>query len=114
MIITKEEKEIENAENPTGNSQDSLIFKIFDVKTPYTPTPVFRSLTGKYAVKIIRSSDEEYQQIALREYFLLKKLNHKGIIRVSEAFSHPGKGTIYIVMELVEGLTVKKYVKRES
>ena len=32
---------------------------------------------------------------------------------MTEAFSHPGKGTIYIVMELVNGLTVKKYVKHE-
>jgi serine/threonine protein kinase len=54
-----------------------------------------------FAVKIIRSSDEEYQQVALKEFWTLKKLNHPGIVKVHDAFNNPAKGTIYIVMELV-------------
>ena len=52
-------------------------------------------------MKIIRSSDEEYQQVALKEYWTLKKLNHPGIVKVHDAFNHLGKGTIYIVMDLI-------------
>ena len=54
-----------------------------------------------FAVKIIRSSDEEYQQVALKEFWMLKKLNHPGIVKVHDAFKNPSKGTIYIVMELI-------------
>jgi serine/threonine protein kinase len=43
---------------------------------------------------------------------MLKKLNHPGIVKVHEAFNNPAKGTIYLVMELIKGFTVKKYVKK--
>ncbi len=42
---------------------------------------------------------------------MLKKLNHPGIVKVYEAFNNPAKGIIYIIMELINGTTVKKYVK---
>jgi serine/threonine protein kinase len=60
-----------------------------------------KNLNEAFAVKIIRSSDEEYQQVALKEYWTLKKLNHPGIVKVHDAFNHLGKGTIYIVMDLI-------------
>ena len=44
---------------------------------------------------------------------MLKKLNHPGIVKVHEAFNNPAKGTIYLVMELIQGFTVKKYVKKQ-
>jgi serine/threonine protein kinase len=77
-------------------------------------TPHFRSTDGKYAVKIIRPHDEEYQQIALKEYKLVRKLNHPGIIKMVDAFVNSQKGTIYLVMQLVQGLTIRKYVKRQQ
>lgn len=39
-----------------------------------------------YAVKIIRSSDEEIREVGLREFKLLQSLNHKNIIKMHEAF----------------------------
>ena len=62
-------------------------------------------------MKIIRCIDSEYQTIAIREYKLLKKLNHKKIIRMSDCYLNQGRETIYMVMELVQGQTLKKYVK---
>ena len=40
----------------------------------------------KFAVKIIRARDEEYQNVALKEYHLLKSISHPGIIRMKDAF----------------------------
>ena len=54
-----------------------------------------------FAVKIIRSSDEEYQKVAIKEFWTLKKLNHPGIVKVHDAYNHQGKGTIYIIMDLI-------------
>jgi serine/threonine protein kinase len=65
----------------------------------------------RYAVKIIRAKDEEYQRIALREFRLLTKLNHKSIIKMEDAFVNPARETIYLVMEYIEGDTIRKFVK---
>ena len=40
----------------------------------------------KFAVKIIRARDEEYQRAAIKEYSLLKNLTHPGIIRMVDAY----------------------------
>lgn len=64
----------------------------------------------KYAVKIIRARDEEYQCVALKEYHLLKRLNHDGVIKMQEAYINKSSHAIYLVMELVEGLPLKTYI----
>jgi serine/threonine protein kinase len=57
----------------------------------------------KFAVKIIRARDEEYQHVALKEFHLLRLLNHYGIIKMVDAFVNRSRHTIYLVMDLVEG-----------
>ena len=39
-----------------------------------------------YAVKIIRSPDEEIREVGLKEYKLLKTVSHPNIIRMYEAY----------------------------
>ena len=61
----------------------------------------------KFAVKIIRARDEEYQSVALKEYYLLKQLGHPGVIKMVDAFVNNSSHSIYLVMELVHGLPLK-------
>ena len=61
----------------------------------------------KFAVKIIRARDEEYQSVAIKEYHLLKQLGHPGVIKMVDAFVNNSSHSIYLVMELVEGLPLK-------
>lgn len=60
----------------------------------------------KYAVKIIRSSDEEIREVAYKEYKLLKKLDHPNIIKMHGCFSNEAMETVYLVMDLVEGMSL--------
>jgi len=64
----------------------------------------------KFAVKIIRARDLEYQKVALREYSLLKTLSHQGIIKMVDAYVNNARETIYLVMNLVEGQSLKQFV----
>ena len=64
----------------------------------------------KFAVKIIRARDLEYQKVALREYSLLKTLNHPGIIKMVDAYVNNARETIYLVMNLVEGQSLTGFV----
>lgn len=61
----------------------------------------------RFAVKVIRARDLEYQKVALKEYKLLKTLNHPGIIKMVDAFVNNGRETIYLVMDLVEGYSLR-------
>jgi len=70
------------------------------IKKNYNPKEDRRE---KFAVKIIRARDEEYQHVALKEYHLLRSLNHNGIIKMVDAFVNRSRHTIYLVMDLVEG-----------
>ncbi len=45
---------------------------------------------------------------------MIRKLNHPGIIKMVDAYVNSQKGTIYLVMQLVHGLTIRKYVKRQQ
>jgi len=70
--------------------------------------------SGKYAVKVIRASDIEYRHMAMREYRLLRQLDHYRIIKMVDGYINQGKETIYMVMELAEGVTLKKFVKKHQ
>jgi serine/threonine protein kinase len=76
--------------------------------------PVTPKSEQKFAVKIIRCPDQEYQRVAIKEYHMLKKLKHERIIRVIDAFINQIRETIFMVMELVKGFTLKKYVKKHQ
>ena len=65
------------------------------------PVPGISDDRPKYAVKIIRARDEEYQSVALKEYYLLKQLDHPGVIKMVDAFVNKSSHTIFLVMELV-------------
>ena len=75
-------------------------------KSAFSPTQVVDE-RPKFAVKIIRARDEEYQSVALKEFYLLKQLGHPGVIKMADAFVNNSSHTIYLVMELVEGLPLK-------
>ena len=62
------------------------------------------------AVKIIRNDDPEYILSAKNEYNLLKGLNHAKIVKVYDQIHDEIKGTLYLVMEYVEGETLEDYV----
>lgn len=56
-----------------------------------------------YAVKIIKTRDEEMIENIKREFHHLQKLSHKNIIRVHELVIDSVNGEIYLVMEYFEG-----------
>ena len=66
------------------------------------------------AVKIIRNDDEEYIQSAENEYNLLKGLNHPQIVKMYDKIHDDTKGTLYLVMEYVEGQTLEDYVYEQN
>lgn len=58
-------------------------------------------------MKIIRARDQEYQKVALKEYKLLRTLSHPGVIRMHDAFVNNARETIYLVMDLCEGESLR-------
>jgi len=62
------------------------------------------------AVKIIRSDDDEYIEISKKEYEVLKSLDSENIVKMHDCIHDQVKGTLYLVMDLVEGLTIEDYV----
>lgn len=52
-------------------------------------------------MKIIRAADEEYIQIASREFYLLQNVSHKNIVKMKDLYFSAEKETIYMVMELI-------------
>lgn len=76
------------------------------VPLAFSPTHVVDE-RPKFAVKIIRARDEEYQSVALKEYHLLKQLAHPGVIKMVDAFVNNSSHSIYLVMELIQGLPLK-------
>jgi serine/threonine protein kinase len=50
--------------------------------------------------------------VALKEFKLLKSLNHPGVIKMHDAFVHNGKETIYLVMDFVEGSALNIFVDK--
>ena len=73
------------------------------VKLCHCKQPVYPYFEDKYAVKIIRNKDEEYRQVAVQEFHLLKKVHHKNIIKIYDAFYNEGSETLYLLMEHAEG-----------
>eukprot|EP00347_Sterkiella_histriomuscorum_P014459 403360785 len=65
----------------------------------------------KFAVKIIRNKDEEYQQISIREFYLLQQLNHPQIAKMHEVYYNKQRETLYFIMDYVEGYTLKNYIR---
>ena len=62
------------------------------------------------AVKIIRSDDDEYIEIAKKEFHLLRSLENDSVVKMYEMVHDEKKGQLYLVMEFVEGDTLEDYV----
>ena len=60
-----------------------------------------RASQRKFAVKQMRSDNDEKIKSSIKEFQLMKKLNHRNIVKVFEMFQSPGN--VNIIMELVEG-----------
>ena len=66
-----------------------------------------REFKKRFAVKMIRAQDEELMEVAYEEYTLLIKLNHNNSVQMHDAFLNQMKETMYLVMDLVPGCTLK-------
>ncbi|KAL4450265.1 hypothetical protein ABPG74_008971 [Tetrahymena malaccensis] len=58
---------------------------------------------SEYAVKIVRTRDEETIMNIKNEFLHLRELQHKNIVKVYEIYIDKTKGKIYTIMELIKG-----------
>jgi len=72
--------------------------------------PLLGSSFAKKAVKIVRSDDEEYLQNAKKEFAILSRLDHPGIVQMYDLFLNKQKMTLYFVMDLIEGPTLMELI----
>jgi len=56
---------------------------------------------------MIRAQDDELMEVAYEEYKLLITLSHNNIVKMHDAFLNQMKETMYLVMDLVPGSTLK-------
>ena len=49
-------------------------------------------------------------EISKREYSVLKSLNDKMIVKMHDCIHDTTKGTLYLIMDYIEGQTVEDYV----
>ena len=68
----------------------------------------------KFAVKIIRTQDEELIEIAYSEYKILKSLEHKNIIKMHDAFLNQMNGTMYLVMDMANGSSLRSLMEEDG
>ena len=71
--------------------------------------------SGKVAVKVIHRSfaqDEDYQRRFQREFEIMQRLDHPGLVRVLE--SGDLNGLLYIAMEYVEGENLRDLLDRRG
>ena len=58
-------------------------------------------------MKIIRTPEEELIEVAYEEYKLLRSIQHDNIVQMHDAFYNQMKSTIYLVMDYVQGKSLK-------
>jgi len=68
----------------------------------------------KFAVKIIRTQDEELIEIAYSEYKILKSIDHKNIIKMHDAFLNQMNGTMYLVMDMANGRNLRSLMEDQK
>ena len=83
-----------------------------------SPQPKEKSKTSspglgreQFAVKIIRTDDDELKEIAFAEYKLVMNLDHPNIIRMHDAFYNSAQHTMYIVMDLIVGDSLREFLE---
>lgn len=99
QVITPERK-VEAADEKAKNEND------FDANSSDKKT--------KLAVKIIRTQEEELIEVAYEEYKLLRNLWHDNIVRMHDAFYNQMKSTIFLVMDLVPGHSLKQIFEDDA
>lgn len=67
---------------------------------------------AKKAVKIVRNDDEEYLKNAKKEFALLSRLDHPGVVQMHELFLNKQKMTLYFVMDYIEGPTMMEHIQQ--
>ena len=60
--------------------------------------------TSRFAVKIHRNAEEEHKKQGIKEFELLKDVNHESVLKLYEIFYNERTLTLYFVMELVSGV----------
>ena len=100
---TDENKDMLSKLNQIESMSSGDLNIITPKKEPVINSPADLSQRKKFAVKIIRARDQEYQKVALKEYKLLKSIIHPGVIKMHDAFVNNARETIYLVMDLCEG-----------
>ena len=60
-------------------------------------------LPQPYAVKIMRSDDEEKIRAHTQEFEILKRLDHPNVVKAKEMFTNQFKHEIHQVMEFIDG-----------
>ena len=68
----------------------------------------------KFAVKIIRTQDEELIEIAYSEYKILKSIDHQHIIKMHDAFLNQMNGTMYLVMDMANGRNLRTLMEEQE
>lgn len=52
--------------------------------------------------------------IELKEYKILKQLNHPNIIKIHEVYFNDGNDTMYLVMDYIEGFSLQQFAKKSK
>ncbi len=78
-----------------GQGQHASVFKCFKLEDKEQLIP--------YAVKQVRTEDQEIKNAHIKEYEILKGLKHTNIIKVVEIFNEDWQSRVNIVMEFVDG-----------
>lgn len=97
-----------------GEGQHAIVFKCYQRATvkpssdgctplPARDIPTSDYLPTPFAVKIVRDDDSEKIDAHEREFSILKKLDHRNVVRAVESFSDKFKHKFYQVMEFING-----------
>ena len=67
-----------------------------------------------FAVKIVRTPDEEMQELAKQEFDLVRGLDHPNIVKMHDMYFNSLLKTTFIVMDHIPGVTLKQFFEDEK
>lgn len=108
-----------------GEGQHASVYKCYlrkNVRNQEETTPLLakQMQLGDYdtektfAVKIVRSDDQEKIIAHEREFQILEKLNHPNVVRAVEMFKNELKAQVFQVMECVEGSEILDEIAKDG
>ena len=77
---------------------------------PKSPIAPHQRTGNKYAVKITYTFDMETILVTQREYNILRKLDHRNIVKVHDYFMSEESGMQHMVMEYIEGTQLLDHI----